>query len=239
MFNFVGGEKFIEIGEGYFHYLKRFVGLKPEDHVLDIGCGIGRVAIPLTRYIGSEGRYEGIDIVDLGIQWCNQKISKRFPWFHFQHANLQNKEYNPKGNITAADYHFPFEDNSFDVAFASSVFTHMFPDAVENYAKEIHRVLKPGGRALCTFFIIDDVSRKHMGNSQFPFQSVKDEMYHVVVEFNPENAIAYDIRDVNKFFTDQRLEIEEPIRYGSWSGRKPFVVGGQDMVVVRKLKEQE
>ena len=54
--------------------LKQFIdlgGLKPEHRVLDIGSGIGRVAIPLTEYLNEKGSYEGFDVVELGVNWCN------------------------------------------------------------------------------------------------------------------------------------------------------------------------
>lgn len=40
-----------------------------------------------------------------------------------------------------------------------------------------------------------------MGESTFPFKTVEGGKFHVVVEFNPENAIAYDINDVYGYLT--------------------------------------
>ncbi|MCC6818924.1 MAG: class I SAM-dependent methyltransferase, partial [Bacteroidia bacterium] len=53
----------IFIGPGDFKYLGnklkndfiKYGGLQPHHHVLDIGCGIGRIAIPLTEYLSSAG----------------------------------------------------------------------------------------------------------------------------------------------------------------------------------------
>src|SRR3989337_2008959 len=55
-----------------YEFVKHFInqcGLKPEETVLDIGCGCGRMARPLSQYL-EKGRYEGIDIVPLMINWC-------------------------------------------------------------------------------------------------------------------------------------------------------------------------
>ena len=41
-----------------------------------------------------------------------------------------------------------------DVAFLTSVFTHMLPEDVEHYLDELARVLKPGGRTLITWFLL-------------------------------------------------------------------------------------
>jgi len=45
--------------------------LKPTHTVLDVGCGIGRVAIPLTKFL-SEGMYYGFDIVPSAITRCQK-----------------------------------------------------------------------------------------------------------------------------------------------------------------------
>ena len=37
--------------------------LSPDHRVLDIGCGTGRMAIPLTSFLSKKGSYEGFDIV--------------------------------------------------------------------------------------------------------------------------------------------------------------------------------
>src|SRR2546423_5627450 len=55
----VGGE-FEAIGFLELEVLKYF-GLKEDDYVVDVGCGSGRLAKPLSQYL--KGRYLGIDIV--------------------------------------------------------------------------------------------------------------------------------------------------------------------------------
>jgi len=37
----------------------------------------------------------------------------------------------------------------------SSAFTHTLSDEVSNYLSEIERVMKPGGRAMITFFLLN------------------------------------------------------------------------------------
>ena len=61
---------FNTIGQKLFQYLVDIGGLKPNDKVLDVGCGVGRMAIPLTRYLSSEGTYDGLDIVAESIEQC-------------------------------------------------------------------------------------------------------------------------------------------------------------------------
>jgi len=232
LFNYVGGKEFLKIGEGYFDYIMQFCSVQPEEKILDVGCGIGRVAIHFIDYMNEKGQYEGFDVVKKGINWCNVKIAKKHPNFSFKHVNVYNKEYNQKGSIKAKDFIFPYEDSFFDFAFATSVFTHMLPDAVPHYLNEMHRVLKTNGRCLISCFILNEESKTNMPNSRFNFKQVEDR-YGVMIENNPESAIAYEEDFFEKLFSNAGLKISHPINYGTWSGRRAEV-GGQDIIVAKK-----
>jgi hypothetical protein len=65
----VGDGNFEQIGREYMGHFIQLGGLKPHEQVLEIGCGIGRMAIPLTAYLNDDGRYEGFDIVRPEIRW--------------------------------------------------------------------------------------------------------------------------------------------------------------------------
>lgn len=140
--------------------------------MLDVGCGSGRMALPLTGYLNSEGRYAGFDISQKAIAWCQEHITSAHPNFQFEVSDIYNSLYNPKGKYQSLDFRFPYPDASFDVVFLTSVFTHMFPPDVEHYLDEISRVLKPGGRCLCTYFLLNDESLAHIaeGKSAHNFQ---------------------------------------------------------------------
>ena len=81
---FTGAEDYKKEGETFLKYFTELGGLKPGDKVLDAGCGIGRMAVPLAGYLNRNGGYEGFDIVLDGIVWCKKKITTKFPNFHFQ-----------------------------------------------------------------------------------------------------------------------------------------------------------
>src|SRR2546425_10838145 len=61
-------------GEEFLDYLVKLANLRPSDAVLDVGCGIGRVAVALTQFMSGAGRYEGMDIVPDAINWCRLNI---------------------------------------------------------------------------------------------------------------------------------------------------------------------
>ncbi len=54
----------------------------------------------------------------------------------------------------------------------------------------------------------------------------------------PETAIAYEEAQVRDILSRNGLEIDQPIHFGSWCGRKHFV-SYQDIVVARKIRSKE
>jgi ubiquinone/menaquinone biosynthesis C-methylase UbiE len=232
---FVGGN-FEEAGEEFKKYFIELGGLRQDERILEVGCGIGRMAVPLTSYVSREGEYWGFDIVKVGIEWCREKISSRFGNFHFQYVDVRNKNYNPLGAKHARDFRFPFEDQYFDFVLVTSVFTHMLPSDVENYLSEISRVLRVDGRCLITFFLLNAESEDliRAGRSTWDFRHRIDGCL-TVDEINPEAAIAYNEGLVRKLLANCGLRIIAPIHYGSWCQRDAFL-SYQDIVVARKEK---
>lgn len=167
---FVGSGDFIVRGNEHLQYLVRYANLLPMNNVLDIGCGIGRTAIALTKYMDPLSRYEGFDVVQEGVDWCKRNISSNFNNFHFTHTELINDLYSLSGQ-PATSLRFPYADNTFDVVFLFSVFTHMGKAEVQHYLHEIHRVLKPDGRCLGTYFLYTPNIEGYIGtgNGAFSF----------------------------------------------------------------------
>ena len=228
---------FSVIGQELFGYLVDIGGVKPDDKVLDVGCGVGRMAIPLTRYLSTEGRYDGFDIVAESVDHCTRTITPNFQNFRFHHANLFNTHYNPTGKFLPHSYKFPFPDETFSFVFLTSVFTHMLSEEVHNYIKEIRRVLVPDGRCFITYFLINPDSEKLMqfssGSPQFQYPIDHGRSTHVN---EPEAAVAFDESYIRTLYRTYGLIILDPVRYGSWCGRTTNV-GYQDIIVAVKNAE--
>ena len=231
---FVGDGDFKAIGLEFRRIFVEVGGLKPDDRVLEIGSGIGRMAAPLAEYLSAKGGYQGLEIVKKGVEWCQDNITTRHPNLQFRHADVYNTSYNPQGIIQAARYEFPYEDNYFDFVFLTSVFTHMFPADMENYLNEISRVLRKSGTCLITFFLLNGESEDGIrrGKSTQDFTHEIDGCFTMDVRV-PERGIAFSEAYVRGLFRRLNLSIEEPIRYGSRCGRERFV-SYQDIVIARK-----
>jgi SAM-dependent methyltransferase len=228
---FVGDGDFTAIGEEHLQYFIEYGKLHPDAKVLDVGCGIGRMALPLTRYLSSRGKYDGFDPTAAGVNWCTEHITSRFPNFHFTVADLHNEFYNPTGKYQPENFRFPYADNSFDFIFLTSVFTHLFPDAMENYFSEIGRVLRPGGRSFITYLLINPESRALMseGKSRMNFDHKLDGCWTDYLD-NPEAALAFEETTVRSQYLASPIRIEE-LKYGKWCGRKGGYGGFQDLII--------
>lgn len=100
--------------------------------VLEIGCGLGTDGAQFAK-AGAE--YTGVDLTDAAIEFAQ----KRFELFDL-----------PGSFRTADAERLDFADNSFDVVYSHGVLHHT-PDTA-GAIKEVHRVLKPGGKAVVMLY---------------------------------------------------------------------------------------
>jgi SAM-dependent methyltransferase len=155
--NFVGNSDFAATGDQFLGLFRTYGNLRSSDRVLDVGCGIGRMARPLTRVLAPPtGSYDGFDVVAPAIAWCQRHYRATPVPFRFVHADVHNPEYNPTGSEAAGRFRFPYPDHRFDLVIATSVFTHLLAADARHYLSEIARVLAPGGRLFSTWFVLDD-----------------------------------------------------------------------------------
>jgi ubiquinone/menaquinone biosynthesis C-methylase UbiE len=231
---FVGSGDFRKQGEEFLKYFIEYGNMQPNDHVLDIGCGIGRMALPLTHYLSKQGEYNGFDIVITGIKWCKERYFINNRNFHFQFVDVFNTSYNQVGTLKASEFEFPYADSSFDFAFLTSVFTHMLIEDLEHYLAEVSRVLRPGKKCLISLFLLNKESRQNIaeGRSSLGFEYLIEGGLTVNAE-KPEDATAFEESLIRKLYDKYGLSMDYPILYGSWSGRKDFL-SYQDIVVAMK-----
>ena len=226
-------EKFLSIARQNVSLLRQH-GLNDTDRLLDLGCGYGRLAYGLEES-GFRGHYVGVDILPKHIQWCEANIQAKMPNYRFQHLDIQNDRYNPKGQYAAEDAPFEFGTGSFEFVSLFSVFTHMYEAEIRNYLSNIYEVLVEGGRCLCTFFIYDEQRLPRLTNP-----NLKLSMIHVLndhTRFHDADDPLYAIAFERGYLEDlvNRLGFTcVSINYGCWDGSGGNRQTYQDHAVLEK-----
>jgi SAM-dependent methyltransferase len=223
----VGDGDFVAVGAQLLRNLKDHAGLVPSDRVLDIGCGNGRVAEQLAPFLRDGGAYVGFDISRAGIQACRRRFAGQ-PHMAFEHLDVWNGEYNESGKVAEPDTVFPAADGAIDLAFATSVFTHMRMPAVRRYLAQSARVLSPGGRLAFTAFALEP---ERASSEVFYFQPFDDTSMIIDVRY-PERAIGHWRPCLEAAIAEAGLTIA-----GRWNGAwapPAQYDGGQDLYVLVK-----
>lgn len=231
---FVGGGDAVAIGN---QFLRQFIdlgGLTRNDDVLDLGCGIGRVAIPLTKFLDKDSVYYGIDIVDDLVVWCRNNITARYPNFTFSAINVLNREYNMSRVLDSSPVGIPLGDESVDFVIATSLFTHLLEEEHAIYVREIQRVLRAGGALFATYFLTNTEVDKMIDVEGFPFSfPYRMGKCRVSSLDVPETAVAYHEDYIVETYASAGLSTKQGLHFGTWPGRQSDI-NGQDVVVARK-----
>lgn len=111
--------------------------LRPGESVLDVGCGTGTLAIAARRRVGSAGNVHGIDASPEMIARATRKARKAGVDVTFRTAIVEA---------------LPFPDRQFDAVLSTLMLHHLPRPTREQCAREMCRVLKPGGRVLAVDF---------------------------------------------------------------------------------------
>lgn len=115
--------------------------------VLDIGCGRGRIASQMAAYTGAH--VTGINIDTDQLESAKQYAARQ---------GLSNQCHFQFGNMNTHPY--PFADNSLDGVYDVQVFS--YASNLEEMFKDIHRMLKVGGRvAILEWVILDNYDGKN------------------------------------------------------------------------------
>jgi SAM-dependent methyltransferase len=213
----------------------RYGNLQPFHRALEIGCGFGRFAVPITRYLTDEkGEFYGLDILPSAVEYLRNHVAARYKNFHIDLADVYNNLYNPRGRYRASDYRLPYPDNHFDFILLQSVFTHLVRDDMKNYLCQIGRVLKKGGTCFITYFLLNREThmliKNETANRKFPFQF---DGYRSDSQHTPEIAIAFEENLIRELYDGYNLQISDPIYYGSWRGLSNTMTS-QDVVIAVK-----
>jgi ubiquinone/menaquinone biosynthesis C-methylase UbiE len=111
--------------------------LSSGETILDVGCGTGSLAMVAKQRVGPTGHVFGIDASPEMVARATRKARKRGVDVTFMKAFAET---------------LPFADAHIDVVFSTVMLHHLSKTTRQQAAREIHRVLKPGGRILVVDF---------------------------------------------------------------------------------------
>lgn len=229
---------------GIFQTLILFNLRKKENNVIfDVGCGTGLMGIASEPFLGDTGKYVGIDVSKDDIEFCQRHypINK----FNFIHFNVSNATFAPTQESKYSPW--PVENESMDLVTAVSVWTHLNEEDSLFYFKEIYRILKPGSKAIVTFFLLDQHYKKGLGNRTHkrgtfhmtfqdrwifdqPAYGSKNWLHPKWVK-NPENAIGVTEEGLLRLISTSGLKLVDH-HQGNWK-EEPGVFF-QDILVFEK-----
>ena len=218
----------------YLAYLPLLCEARRDAKILEIGCHHGRTSRGLLQYLRWPGEYFGFDIDKQQIEEATKRISSLAPSFHYLYADIYHRQYNPHGKTNAKDFVFPFDDVTFDCVYAASVFTHLLPEEVLNYFKQTRHVLKPTGKILFSFFVLDyyrGSGTSISANYEFDHYYKENKSIGVKYPEYPDVVIAYSEQCIREYAELAGLVVHRIVP-GLWSNNPGIAVNEQDLVLL-------
>ncbi len=217
---------------------------KVGNKILDVGCGTGILGIAAEPFVKEEGQYIGIDVKNDYREYWEENFPEEY--FEFIHFDAYNPTYSSGGSKEKAPW--PFEDNSFDMVTALSVWTHMVGDDASYYLSEVARVLKKEGKAIITFFYLDEIyfntvsgrnETKGKYHNTLKSTWIFDQKAYKSDQFfcpkwvkNPEDAIGVNSGGMRDLLKKSMLEIDQYYP-GSWKEMPGIYF--QDLMILKKV----
>jgi SAM-dependent methyltransferase len=188
---------------------------KLNSNIVEIGCGYGRKGVHLAKFqIQGErftGTYLGIDIDPELLAFAKKSLPA--PQFRVQQTAHISKTYMSKNELTekgaGGETHIDCPNDSQDLVFSTSLYTHLLEKEVDNYTRESYRVLKPGGVMQMNIFCLDYFKDAGLLGSRWNFQYQIGPAYVESKEY-PEAAVAYTadyLKELCKSIGFSRTEI--------------------------------
>ncbi|MCS3529465.1 methyltransferase domain-containing protein [Chryseobacterium sp. JUb7] len=148
----------------------KLLNLKPGEHVLDVGCGIGIQALEMAKQVNPTGKVTGTDISSVMIEFAKSKASDSDLPLDFFVAEADTQ---------------PFPDQTFDAVRTERVL--MYIKDTQKVLKEFKRLLKPGGRLVIFDLHWDGTLLSHKD------KALTRRIIHYVTDHLPNGNVGTDI----------------------------------------------
>jgi SAM-dependent methyltransferase len=221
------------VGRASFGVLAEHIAMRPDMCVLDFGCGIGRLAVPLATFL-SQGSYVGIDIVPTMIQFCRNKLQALLTNCEFFLSSSRNPLYDsfrtetPIEEIELCDW-ANRNANRFDVVCAFSVLTHLNPAMARSVLEAFAMVARPESVVFATVFLD---SPSNPADRRLSFGETWRDCY-------PDRSMAWVVHEVSSLaaLAGEYGFLVRRLHWGCWRGTSGAPIIGdcyQDILILAK-----
>ncbi len=174
-------------GRWYTDMLIREGHIKPEDKIIDVGCGSATTIVNLLKSVSLDEPIQAVEPSEEQLKLAKKNIGE---------AGFSDKIVLKQGFASPLD----FKDNTFDLVYASFIIKHFADDSVADFFEEAHRVLKPGGRFLCWEFatVTSKIFKKLASNPKKAMQNFRS--FEQIGKF----LVAAGFKDIEEFKVQNR-----------------------------------
>ncbi len=182
----------------------RAFGLRPEHHLLDIGCGPLQGGVAFLRYLGP-GAYVGVDVSEAAIAEARRLVAKE---------GLAERR--PELHVASDFGREALGERRFDFIWASQILYHLDEVQLDALFAEVARRLRPGGRFLGDAKLAEDeawVSAHDWSGYKFhfrPLAQLEDAAARHGLAVRPRGPLAehgYPTRWTYSLSTNELLEL--------------------------------
>ena len=146
----------IEMKSDFEEIFKKFK-INSHSKLLEIGCGCGKAAIPLSKII-TDGKYIGVDVNSESVGWLQNKFENN-PCIEFELINPTNNYYQEDfAEHKINQFNLNIENETIDLVFGFSVFTHLIKRDIESYLAEFYRIVNEDGLLFLLVLLLTNFS---------------------------------------------------------------------------------
>ena len=202
--------------------------IRKGSNILEIGSGTGIGAIAFKHFEERIAAYRGLDIRHEDIEFCKRNYESQK--FKFVWVNADNPRYTKGSTKDCVSY--PIADDTFDLVFAMSVWTHLQENEFRHYLSEISRALKKDGTAIISVFLLDHPRSPSNKFRQWDFSEPLTEGFFTTPWApEPEAAIAVTRQALEAALAKSNLHLRKVIP-GTW--RKASGLYFQDFLIITR-----
>jgi glycosyltransferase involved in cell wall biosynthesis len=237
-------EAWFRRGHAWAPLLRRFGGLTPNSHVLELDPGLGQIAYALRYVLSADGSYTGLG----GLRESTALLARRyrFGYPNFSFAPAGEAEHPDRLNgVRESDIRrFPFADAEFDLVLSATALRHRAPDAVARLLQEAARILKPGGRCAFEVLLLDHFRpgqprRGMFADRAFEFDARSAADFVAVPRDDGPPAVAYRLRLLERLAAGTGLTLDAPPIVGTWSGALADWTEELDLIMLKNVTPEE